>query len=99
MAAAIGGVPGGSLADVFNIPMTAHILGGVGGAAIVLVTLITVRTLGAGGVTAAILATQLIASAIIDRFGLLGVDKVGLDLTRLSGFALLIAGTLLVTSR
>jgi cholesterol oxidase len=28
IAAAIGGVPGGSLADVFNIPMTAHILGG-----------------------------------------------------------------------
>jgi cholesterol oxidase len=28
IAAAIGGVPGGSLGDVFNIPMTAHILGG-----------------------------------------------------------------------
>ena len=28
MAAAIGGFPGGSLADVFDIPMTAHILGG-----------------------------------------------------------------------
>jgi cholesterol oxidase len=28
IAAKIGGVPGGSLADVFDIPMTAHILGG-----------------------------------------------------------------------
>jgi transporter family-2 protein len=76
-----------------------HLLGGIAGAAIVLVSLITVRSLGAGGVAAALVATQLIAAAMIDRLGILGVDKVGLDATRLGGIALLIAGTLLVTSR
>ena len=40
------------------------ILGGVGGAAIVLVTLITVRELGAGGATAAVIAGQLALSVV-----------------------------------
>src|SRR3954471_19900327 len=38
-----------------------YALGGIAGAAIVLVSLITVRQLGAGGVVAALVATQLIA--------------------------------------
>jgi transporter family-2 protein len=75
-----------------------HTLGGVGGAAIVFVTIVAVRSLGAGGVAAAVVATQLIAAALIDRFGLLGVDEEPLTLPRIGGIALLIAGTLLVTS-
>ena len=38
------------------------ILGGIGGAAIVVITLITVRELGAGGATAAVIAGQLTLS-------------------------------------
>ena len=45
------------------------ILGGVGGAAIVVVTLITVRELGAGGATAAVIAGQLALSVLLDRAG------------------------------
>jgi transporter family-2 protein len=77
----------------------AHLLGGVGGAAIVLVTLISVRHLGAAGVVAALVATQLTVSALIDRFGLLDVKELPLNTTRIAGIALLIAGTILVTSR
>jgi transporter family-2 protein len=76
-----------------------HALGGIAGAAIVLVSLISVRTLGAGGVVAALVATQLIAAVIIDRLGIIGVEETPLTLTRIVGVALLVAGTLMVTSR
>lgn len=74
-----------------------HLLGGIGGAAIVLVGLITVRSLGAGGVTAALVATQLGASAVADRFGWVGLETTALTPGRLLGIALLLAGTWLVT--
>jgi transporter family-2 protein len=76
-----------------------HLLGGIAGAAIVLVSLITVRPLGVGGVAAALVATQLIFSALIDRAGALGVRETPLTVPRVLGIALLIAGTVLVTSR
>lgn len=76
-----------------------YLLGGIAGAAIVLVSLITVRPLGVGGVAAALVATQLIFSALIDQFGALGVRETPLTAPRLLGIALLIAGTVLVTSR
>jgi transporter family-2 protein len=76
-----------------------HLLGGVAGAAIVLISLITVRSLGVGGVAAVLVSTQLIFSALIDRLGWLDVEKVGLTAPRLLGVGLLIAGTALITSR
>lgn len=76
-----------------------YVIGGVAGVAVVLMSLIGVRTLGVGGVAAALVATQLIFSALIDRVGLLDVTQVGLTPARILGIALLIAGTVLVTSR
>ena len=76
-----------------------HALGGIAGAAIVFVSIVTVKPLGAGGVAAATVATQLIGSAILDRFGVLDLEKVGLSATRVTGIALLVVGTVLVTSR
>ncbi len=76
-----------------------HALGGISGAAIVLVSLISVRSLGAGGVAAALVGTQLIAAVVIDRLGIVGVEQTPLTLTRIAGVALLVAGTLMVTSR
>ena len=75
-----------------------HLLGGLGGAAIVLVSLITVRTLGAGGVTAALVATQLGVSALSDRFGWVGLEQSPLTPGRVLGITLLLAGTWLVTT-
>ena len=69
------------------------------GAVLVSVSLVTVRTLGAGGVVAATVSGQLVVSAILDQFGFLGLDRVGLTPARLLGFALLLAGTALVTAR
>jgi transporter family-2 protein len=74
-----------------------ELTGGLMGVVLVTVSLVTVRTLGAGGVVAATVAGQLIVSAVLDRAGVLGLDKVGLTAPRLLGMGLLIAGTLLIT--
>ncbi len=73
-----------------------YALGGLAGVAVVTVSLVTVRTLGAGGVTALIVAAQLIVSVIADRYGWFGLHHVGLGAERVGGLALMIAGTLLV---
>jgi transporter family-2 protein len=75
-----------------------HALGGLAGAAVVLVSLVAVRSLGAGGVTAALVATQLIGSVVLDRLGVLGLEGSPITLPRVAGVALLIGGTVLVTS-
>lgn len=72
------------------------ILGGVGGAAIVVVTLITVRELGAGGATAAVIAGQLALSVVLDRAGVLGLDERAITWDKLVGIALLVVGTVLI---
>lgn len=76
-----------------------HLLGAIAGAAIVVVSLITVRFLGAGGVAAALVAMQLIVSALLDRYGLLGLETTPLGWKGFVGITLLLVGTLLVTSR
>jgi transporter family-2 protein len=73
-----------------------YLTGGLLGAVYVTTVLVSVRTLGAGGVTAATIAGQLTMSVIIDRFGLLGIEQRALSLPRLIGIALLAAGVFLV---
>jgi bacterial/archaeal transporter family-2 protein len=76
-----------------------HLLGAIAGAAIVAISLITVRTLGAGGVAAALVSMQLIVAALLDQLGMLGLDRIPVTWWRVLGIALLIVGTLLVTAR
>jgi transporter family-2 protein len=73
-----------------------YLLGGLLGAAYVTTVLLTVRTLGAGGVTAATVAGQLTTSVVIDRLGVLGLEETPITLTRVIGVLLLFAGTWLV---
>ncbi|MDQ5834824.1 MAG: DMT family transporter, partial [Actinomycetota bacterium] len=72
------------------------VLGGVGGVSIVLATLITVRELGAGGITAATIAGQLTLSVVLDRMGVLGLDERAISWEKIVGIALLAAGTVLI---
>jgi transporter family-2 protein len=88
----------GHVRKVPHVPPV-YVTGGLMGAVLVSVSLVTVRTLGAGGVVAATVSGQLVVSAILDRFGFLGLERVGLTPGRLLGFALLLAGTALVTAR
>ena len=73
-----------------------YLTGGVLGAVYVTTALIAVRTLGAGGVTAATIAGQLTLSMVIDRLGILGLEERELSFGRVVGIALLAAGTFLV---
>jgi transporter family-2 protein len=74
-----------------------YALGGLGGALIALVGLVAVRPLGASAVVALLVASQLLGSVIVDRFGLFGLHVVGLTAGRIVGLLLLAAGTVLVT--
>jgi transporter family-2 protein len=85
----------GDLGKAFDIPGE-YLLGGLLGAAYVTTVLVSVRTLGAGGVTAATIAGQLSCAVLIDRAGVLGLDQRPLTAGRIAGIALLAAGTFLV---
>jgi transporter family-2 protein len=85
----------GSVGEIRSVPWH-YLLGGLLGAAYVTCVLVTVRTLGAGGVTAATIAGQLTMSVLVDRFGWLGVEKDPISLGKVAGIALLAAGTFLI---
>jgi bacterial/archaeal transporter family-2 protein len=72
------------------------LIGGLGGVAIVVTTLVAVRELGAGGITAAVIAGQLTLSVVLDRLGVLGLDERAVTLEKVVGIALLAAGTVLI---
>jgi bacterial/archaeal transporter family-2 protein len=72
------------------------VFGGCSGVAIVLTSLITVRELGAGGVTAAVIAGQLTLSIVIDRLGVLGLEERAITWDKIAGIVLLAAGTVLI---
>jgi bacterial/archaeal transporter family-2 protein len=85
----------GNVSRAFDVKWY-YLVGGVLGAAYVTTVLLTVRTLGAGGVTAATVAGQLTMSVVIDRLGFLGLEETPITLTRMIGVVLLFIGTVLV---
>ena len=87
---------GGVKTDGAAPPWYYWLLGGIGGVAIVTVSLIAVRELGAGGVTAATIAGQLALSVVIDRMGVLGLDERAITWEKLLGIGLLALGTVLI---
>ena len=76
-----------------------QLIGGVAGAAIVVISLIAVRPLGAAAVVALLVAAQLVVALLADRFGWFGLTHVGIGTGRSVGLVLVIAGTVLVTGR
>jgi len=90
-----GGV--GQLGELSDFRLE-HALGGIAGAAIVTVSLITVRELGAGGVVAATVCSQLIVSMVLDRLGVLGLAQTEITPARVIGVVLLLGGTFLLTA-
>ena len=87
---------GGSGSAAGAPPWYYWIIGGLAGVIIVTVTLVTVRDLGAGGATAAVIAGQLAFSVVLDRMGVLGLPERALTWEKLLGIALLAAGTVLI---
>ena len=93
IALATGGL--GQIAEVRGVPWY-YLIGGLLGAAYVTSILVTVRTLGAGGIVAATVAGQLALSVVVDHFGLIGVTKQPITLAKVVGVVLLGVGTYLV---
>jgi transporter family-2 protein len=85
----------GQLGEVGNLSWY-YLIGGLFGAVYVTTVLISVRTLGAGGVTAATIAGQLILSVVLDKVGFLGLVEREITLGRIVGVVLLAAGVFLV---
>jgi bacterial/archaeal transporter family-2 protein len=85
----------GSVSGVTDVKPI-YLIGGLLGAAYVTTVLVTVRTLGAGGVTAATVAGQLTTAVVIDRLGILGLAEKPITFGRALGVLLLFAGTLLI---
>ena len=73
-----------------------YLTGGLLGAAYVVTVLVTVRYLGAGGVAAATITGLLLSSVIIDRLGVLNLEKLPITWAKVLGVTLLIVGTLLI---
>jgi bacterial/archaeal transporter family-2 protein len=95
---AIAAVAKGGIGDVrhaTSLPWY-YLMGGVLGAAYVTAVLVTVRSLGAGGVTAATIAGQLAMAVVVDRFGLLGVAQKPIGTGRIVGLVLLAVGVALI---
>lgn len=88
----------GSLGQVRHVPWWA-LVGGLLGAVYVTVALVAVRTLGASGLTAVAIAGQLAISVAIDRFGLFGIARQHIDVSRVVGLFLLAVGVLLVVKK
>jgi bacterial/archaeal transporter family-2 protein len=86
----------GRLGDGIGVPWYYLLGGGLLGAIYVTTVLVSVRSLGAGGVTAATVAGQLTASIAVDRLGILGLEERALTAPRIAGVLLLVAGTLLI---
>ena len=76
-----------------------YLTGGLMGAFNVTVSLFAISRIGAGGVVAVSITSQLIVAALLDHFGLLGLEATDLTPARVAGFLLLVAGVVLVTVR
>ena len=63
---------------------------------VVLASLGAVPVIGAAAIAAATVTGQLAGSALLDRYGLLGLEVRPIDRTRALGLAMLLAGTLAV---
>lgn len=85
----------GDLGEVRNVGLV-YLTGGLLGAAYVTSVLVTVRTLGAGGVTAATIAGQLAISLVVDQLGILGTEQKSIGPAQVLGVGLLAAGVFLV---
>ncbi|MCR0983914.1 DMT family transporter [Roseomonas populi] len=91
----IGKPAEGLLRNAGTVPWWGWI-GGLLGAFYVVVTLTQAKAMGAGPFTAVTLTAAVVASLVLDHFGLLGFDVHPISALRLLGGALMVAGVVLV---
>ena len=81
-----------NLLSVFNVSNKLYLFGGVIGAFITFTVIRSISGLGPAYATMLILLAQLVASCIIEGFGLFGTEKMCFEWSKLIGVALMIAG-------
>jgi transporter family-2 protein len=86
---------GGHLAQWRGVPWYALMAGALG-VVILSAVSFTIPRLGASSTVTLLIAAELVVSAILDHYGLLGVSTHPIGLQRMSGFALLMLATWLV---
>lgn len=98
LAVVAGLSPGGlgNIRQATGLPWT-HFVGGVMGATYLVVSVLVVRSLGSGAAVASILCGQIVASVVIDRFGVLGTATHDLTPARIGGVIAIMTGVVLVT--
>jgi bacterial/archaeal transporter family-2 protein len=85
----------GRIGDVGHVGAI-YLTGGILGAGYVTTALLSVRSLGTGGVIAATIAGERTVGVLIDQFGWFGVTQQVITPTRVLGIVLLALGVLLV---
>lgn len=85
----------GTLSAIGGAPWWAWI-GGIFGAAWVLIAVIAVPKVGAALTVAAVIFGQLVGTLLLDTFGWLGVPRIPLNTWRIAGAMLLFAGVLMM---
>jgi transporter family-2 protein len=85
------GLRSGKLAEITSVPPYLFV-GGFLGAAILITAVVVVPRLGTGTLIASFIVGQLVAAIILDHFGLFGHQRIPVDLTRIGGAFLLMAG-------
>lgn len=84
-----------NLFSVFKVNNKLYLLGGVIGAFITFTVIQSISSLGPIYATMLILIMQIVASSIIELFGLFGTEKIPLDWEKLIGVGLMIAGIII----
>ena len=85
-----------SLAAAASAPLLSWVAGGALGVSYIAILVVVAPTLGAAATVALVVAGQMICSAIIDHFGLLGFAEHAMSPLRLLGLALIAGGVVLV---
>ena len=89
-----GGI--GGVRNIGDAPWHVAIGGGLAGGLFIASLVWLVRALGVGGLTATLIAAQLVVAVVIDHYGWLGVERSPVTGVKLAGLALLAVGTWLV---
>jgi len=88
----------GQLGEAFRVPMWMW-LGGVMGLTVVFTITFAQPRIGATATIGILIAGQLLMGAVIDKFGLFGVDQIAISWPRALGIVLLGAGAALSLAR
>ncbi len=89
-------VPIPALADAARAPLLSWVAGGALGAIYIVALTIVAPKLGAAATVALVVSGQMLCSAIIDHFGLLGFPVHEVTTLRMLGFVLMAGGVVLV---